>query len=180
MARAAEDVLRIDLRDERVFAEHRAVGLPQPCGEARLEALVKQPADIAQIRHAEHHVRNVDLVTKPEKRLLAFLGAGILCRRRVGVVRIAVVRQAVIRVAVCRGIFVSFFVCQLILVFWRVDLTRASCRLIILVQLHPRTCAERKSQHQRQQQCDRSSVCRSHNCSFQNFPLRPEPPPPLS
>ena len=40
----------------------------QPRGEARLEALVKQPADITEIRRAKHGHWKVDPIPQPSKR----------------------------------------------------------------------------------------------------------------
>ena len=80
MSRAADDMLLVDFRDKRVFEQHGLVGFPQPRGEARLEALVKQPADITEIRRAEHHARHVDPVTQPSKRGLCLLRKSVLYR----------------------------------------------------------------------------------------------------
>ena len=68
MPRTADHMLLVDLGDEGVFEEHGLIGFPQPCGEARLEALVKQPADITEICRAKHGHRKVDPVPQPSKR----------------------------------------------------------------------------------------------------------------
>ena len=63
----------VDLRDKGIFEQHGLVGLPQPRGEASLEALLKQPADIAEICHPEHRLREIDLIPQPQQRALALL-----------------------------------------------------------------------------------------------------------
>ena len=80
MPRTADNVLLVDLSDEGVFKEHCLIGFPQPRGEACLEALVKQPADITEIRRAEHHARHVDPVAQPSKRGLCLLRKSVLYR----------------------------------------------------------------------------------------------------
>lgn len=68
MPRAADNMLLVDLGDEGVFEEHCLIGFPQPCGEAYLEALVKQPADITEICRAKHGHWKVDPIPQPSKR----------------------------------------------------------------------------------------------------------------
>ena len=62
MPRTADDVLRIDLRDEGVFQQQGRIGFPKPRGKTCLESLLKKPADIAEICHPEHHLRKINLI----------------------------------------------------------------------------------------------------------------------
>ena len=88
MPRTADNVLLVDLSDEGVFEEHCLIGFPQPRGEACLEALLKQAADIAEIRRAKHCRRKVDPVSQPSQRSLGLRRKGIL--RRLGFRRFSV------------------------------------------------------------------------------------------
>ena len=58
----ADDVLRIDLRDEGVFQQQGRIGFPKPRGKTCLESLLKKPADIAEICHPEHRLREINLI----------------------------------------------------------------------------------------------------------------------
>ena len=73
MPRAADDVLIVDLCDKGVFEEHCLIGFLQPRRESRLETLIKQTADIAEIRRAKHCRRKVNPVPQPSKRCLCLL-----------------------------------------------------------------------------------------------------------
>ena len=73
MPRTADNVLLVDLSDEGVFEEQCLIGFPQPWGEARLEALLKQAADIAEICRAKHCHWKFDSVPQPSKRGLCLL-----------------------------------------------------------------------------------------------------------
>ena len=88
MPRTADNVLLVDLSDEGVFKEHCLIGFPQPRGEARLEAVLEQSADIAEIRRAKHCRRKVDPVSQPSQRSLGLRRKGIL--RRLGFQRFSV------------------------------------------------------------------------------------------
>ena len=66
--RAADHVILVNLRDKGVFEEHGLIGFPQPRGEAGLEALLKQAADITEICRAKHGQWKVDPVPQPSKR----------------------------------------------------------------------------------------------------------------
>jgi len=88
MPRTADNVLLVDLSDEGVFKEHCLIGFPQPRGEACLEALVKQPADITEICRAKHCHWKVDPVSQPSQRSLGLRRKGIL--RRLGFRRFSV------------------------------------------------------------------------------------------
>ena len=88
MPRTADNVLLVDLSDEGVFKEHCLIGFPQPRGEACLEALLKQAADITEICRAKHCHWKVDSVPQPSQRSLGLRRKGIL--RRLGFRRFSV------------------------------------------------------------------------------------------
>lgn len=73
MPRTADNVLLVNLRDKGVFEEHGLIGFPKPRGKPRLETLLKQPADITEIRHAKHCHWKVNPVPQPSKRDLCLL-----------------------------------------------------------------------------------------------------------
>ena len=81
MSRAADYVLRIYLGNKRVFQQHRFVLFPHPFREARLEALLKKPAYIVEIRRAEHRLREIYPVAQPHQGVLSLFREHGLLRR---------------------------------------------------------------------------------------------------
>ena len=50
----------VDLRDKRIFSQHRFVVFPQPRGKFLLKFLFEEVIGIAEICRAEHRHRNID------------------------------------------------------------------------------------------------------------------------